>query len=625
MQIATPIPQLDAMNNKNGSAASTGDSFPGNQAGEKAGIVNLPEGLTAQAVISWCQTRRKGFETWFGPYKSAIEDYGRLYRTKNTARVKATYPNAVPISNSIVETAVARITPALFERPKLVECSADIPGADAGLVEAIEDFVNEQVSKSLNHPRVGADAVKSTCIEGTGFAKVMWKIDTVSETKPMIDKVTGQIIGEEQVDREISYADCEPLSIFNLAWEPRCSTNLQSSPWVSQRSWMSISDLYRMQKAGQIEGVEEIAKIVPSDVSAKDDWEKARKDSLAQGWSSYTYGVMSDEKVYKIDEWWACMNWKDAQGADQYDEFKFFIVEEQYLVFFDKNPFVNKWKPYVSFRMKINPRELLGESILAPVKDVQEMINVFAGKCGDLIDKAADTPTYYGKGSGISGRNYIVRTKGLIPVDDVSQIKEGTVNTQAIGVTQSYTDQLVDFMRQATPANDMAQGIGGSDTATEASILSQSAGARFSHSIGLLGAEFIREVAERFFWLYQQFGQDGQMFYRDEQDGDTKELKRADIQGIYRFVPTTVSSEQNKGIRVRQMQEFLKMAIETRLPLNIPEFVAKELMPLYGIPNGHSYLMQPQQMPMGMPGMPQGMPQGNPNMPQETPTLPMEQ
>jgi len=124
---------------------------------------------------------------------------------------------------------------------------------------------------------------------------VFWKIDTRKTIETVIDPVTGREIGQNEIERQVSYAECEPVSLFNMAWEPRCSTCIQSSPWVTQRSWLSLSDLYRMQKSGQIQGVDEIAKIVPSDVSAKDDWEKARKDSLAQGWSSYTYGVMSDE------------------------------------------------------------------------------------------------------------------------------------------------------------------------------------------------------------------------------------------------------------------------------------------------------------------------------------------
>lgn len=625
VQIATPIQSLNDMNMPGGGDGKADTPI---QADPQQQAINLPDGLKAGYVVEWCQTRNKAFDTWFEPYKRGIDDMNRMYRTKNNARIKSTYPNALPISNAIIETAVARTVPALLNRPKLIEVDSDVPGSNPDISEAIEDFINEQLHHSLSKPRIGADAIKGTFIEGTGIGKVVWKIDTDVQEQPTIDPVTGIQIGSQEIQLERQYACFEPLSILNMAWEPKHSSPIQNSPWIRQRSWMSLTDLFKMQKAGQISGVEKLAQIVPAGVANRDDWEKARKDGLAYGWSAYAYGAYNDSKEYKIDEWWACLSWKDSAGQDQYGEFHWFMVEDQHIVMFDKNPYRGEWKPYISYRCKINPREMMGESMLSPVKDLQEMINAFAGKVGDLVDKAADTPTYYGRGSGITGRNFIVRTKGLIPVDDVNQIKEGNVNTAAISATENYTQTLVQFMRESTPANDMAQGLSkGADTATEAAILSKSAGARFAHSIELLGVEFVCEMAERFLWLYQQFGQDGQMFYRSDIDGETRELKRSDIQGRYILKASTAATEQDKTTRINQLTQFMQM-MGSIPPLqqsfDFVEFVQKELMPMFGVFNGKAYVKEAPMMPMGIPGgMPGAMPEGGQSLPAQVGSEPV--
>lgn len=163
----------------------------------------------------------------------------------------------------------------------------------------------------------------------------------------------------------------------------------------------------------------------------------------------------------------------------------------------------------------------------------------------------------------------------------------------AITATANSIANDMAIVRQSTPANDQAQGIGNSgNTATESRILQLGSGAKFEHLAARIGIEYTSCMLQWYFWLYQKFGKDGQMFYRDgSRDGVPKAITRRDLARDYRFIHVGPDSESDRNLKISQLDKvvanLISLATATQDPAMIAAIidVIRKQLPLLGINN----------------------------------------
>ncbi len=620
------------MNLGNDAGAKTMNSaqtpFPENGGGQESAEespITLPDGLTKNFIIEWAKTRNEKFSKWAKDEFSRIENWHKMNENINIAGMNkgGTF---IPLSNSIIETDTARRTALMFARPKMVEAIPLNPMQDNEDTQDIEDYVNQEIMLSVRTAEKGYDAFKGQAIEGTGIGKSYWEQVEAHCMKPVfsVDPESGLKVqtGEEPYLEMRGRWNWNPIAIQNMAWDARTASRIQDSAWVRERMFLTLNELTKKEEAKEIQDVALIEK------QASEIKDNTPKDGEAERIRHLREQQLpvgdGDDGVYQVEEWHAELTWKN-EAVLQTGKFRFWIVNEQTLVKFEDNPLDPKRNPYFSFRYSIRPRRLLGNGALAPIQELQIYANNLMGSSQELIKKAAANPTFYEKASGLDGRKAIVTEGALIPVLDANRIKYFPVDVGAISAVERKLAAVVSLVRETTASNEQALGVsGGSDTATEATILARSAGARFQMSVDLAAWEFFAQgLAQECYWMYRQFGADNQMVVRAPSgiDGRAKYITRAQLQKEFIFVPVTSQNEVAKNAEVKnylalfdklaqmQVQAPQMMVDKQGIPLTF-DFVGAlndEIFPRLGIRNGKSYWTAKPQQPMGIPG--------NPNLP----------
>ncbi len=541
--------------------------------------INLPEGLTAEKVKQFSYEKRGIWKKWADKIQPQLEIFQKMFLSQQTLPSKSKSTSVLSIAAGIIETLTARLCKAIWGRDKLV----DVLPLDANVAkeqaQIVEDFINQELIFVSRGTQKGKSLIKSALINGVGMWREKWKVTRELRSQPQYAPSApgGPLVyvGEgAPVETSHQCWDWEESDPLGISFEPSTQDTVAKSPWRSIRKFMSLADFKEWEATGEITKVDEIATITPSGASTPTDWETKRKNWLG-GVSNFAY---AHHKEYKVDEFCGTIVWEvDQEGEDEQgqplpkkvmsENFKWIYVEEQVLIHFDLNDLQPKRLSVGSFPIVINPREVFGKSSLHDVVSVQQQVNMFAGKQADLVELAANRPTYYDKRSGLSGKTAYQRTQGLIAVSDVNGIKEGTVDTSAIGVTQTFLEFLINFSRTLTAATEQAQGMQGADTATEFSGLMQLIGTRFEDLADNIVQFMAVPMAQGCLDYYQQFGIDGQMTVRESSvDGQSKPVTRQMLQGRWQIIPNGMNSQADKAAKTKaaidMMDMFIKLAEE---------------------------------------------------------------
>ena len=524
-------------------------------------------GLTKDAIIEFCRQKNKQHSEWFEPIGKNIEKMHRMYNNKPGKRLRMVYPTVY----SIVETIQARVAPTLFNRSKFVEAIPEFMVDDNSkdIILDNEDFINQSMAWYSKMPEKGKQLTKAMILEGMTVVRSIWKQEEIFDSQPVYkdDPATGQKLyqGEQETKRAKGYWTFENKSLFDMAWDPRCWTKIKDSEWVRERAKMSLNELMQWETEGRIENVKEIERITPGSVEAqgsgaKKDWEAERLKSIGRG----ERFSKSDDKVYKVDEWYAWIHWKeDLEGKDKqlhHEFFHFMLVEENVLVKFDKCELIPCRIPYISAPIIINVRELIGKAIPEPIEPLYDNINITGDRQAELVDQAADPVTFYDQRSGLNQRLAFLARKGFVPVENASQgINRPPVNVAGIRENMAYLQFMMTLARDASAATEQAQGIG-SDAGTLGEFNGLMAGAmsRFSEMIDTATVFLFPYLAEECHLMYRQFGIDGQMFVLESSsNGKSKPITRADLRGNYIWIPVTMNQHNDQSKQVKEDDDFL--------------------------------------------------------------------
>lgn len=611
--------------------------------------VNFPNGLTKAAVLDWARNRNAAWDKWFQEKFRRIEENRKLWRNLPTEmyRKVGSAPIPMAVGFSILESVAARMNSTLLTRPKMVEAIAEQVQPDNTKQRLVEDFVNQCLSREAKRPDKGKMSIKGALLDGTAVLRSVWerKPYEVEQAIYDIDPVSGQQIqvGQETQQLFRETWTFKKLSIGNCCWDIHNTANAQASKYFRERAYMSYNELLQMQMDGQISGVEAIKRIVPGGMEGTDKADFEARLKKADGDTTWrtSYG---DEKIYKVDEWFAVLSYEEpqttdmgegldeAQGNDESDDVPgpvdtgpvgvtkfinahFFIVEEQEIVMFEENVLVPKRHPYISSQAVQDTESILGLALLESVRPLLELINGYAGKQQALVEWCSNPTIFYGNKSGLAGRTTFSRPMGMQPVTDANDIKEFLANPQSLKVVSEYIDRIITMAREATGANEQFQGIEGSDTATEFQGMQAAAGSRFADISDTLNQGLFEPLAQECYWFYRQFGPDGQMVVHPQtEEAAAVPLTKADLQGEYRFSAVSAATENYKRVQIQDDTAFVgEMATANQngvfgsVMYNLPKHIQEISMPLRGQQSGMNMFV-----PAPMPVLPMGAPMGAP-------------
>ena len=533
---------------------------------EEIGIISFPDGTDASWWVKKTQHLNDGFQKWFEKDLLNIQDNYKIYELKQVA---GTLPNGttIPGTTAIVDTMTSKTVSSLVPREQFVSAVNLDPDAvlagDVNKQELVTDFINESISTIPDFADKFDEAIKTLFLENVVFFETKWTIQKKVKQNiqramdPLADPSQPQpIIGMTDEEYVCGRPDAVPLSMRMCAWDPRVKNRVSESPWFRKREMVSINGLFALQRDGVIENVDEIVRKSnkamtpenPTDPDARQSQAVDGKQLPAVGW---------DDGVWELDTWWVDAAWKDSQGQDQTGKFELWVVGGDTVVKFRPNILVPQRVPIVTVKSSRKPGQLLAQGPIDVVKQMQKAVNNDRAQAEQLIKNAAYSPTFYTPSSGIDGRRVSLQSNSMIPVLDVNGIKRFEPAVEAIGIIMKDIEFLLGQMREATAANDQAQGIQqqGVDTATEAQILQQGSQSRFSYIIETINAaSFANGIAPEFLMLWKQFGEPGKMVVKDgSNDGKGYAIQPEDLQGDYIFKPVIAQTAQAKQQKFGQL------------------------------------------------------------------------
>lgn len=606
--------------------------------------VNLPNGLTKEAILSYARNRNSTWDKWFTPKFKRIEENWKLWRNMRAGGTARTGANPIPLAvgYAILESVLARLNTTLLSRPKYVEAVSEIPQNDNGIQSQIEDFINQQLTKELRKPETGKSGFKSALLNGYVIFRSVWKREAqeTSDAEYKEDPTTKEqlYMGEKPRTAFKEYWTARNCNPSNMAWDIHTTTKIDESSWVRERDYKSYNEFLVMEQNGELENVEQLKNITPSRLEggAKEDFEKKlkRADGDPEWRTSY-----ADEKLYQIDEWHAYMSYQDKDAEDGQTakciHAHFYIVENNHLMMFDENVLKPVRMPYKSAQLIQDPDSIIGLSLLEAIKPLLDSINVYAAKQQQLVEWCSNPTIFYGSKSGLAGRTTFSRPMGMQPVNDASDIKEFLANPASVKVVQEYMQFLISQARESSGANEQFQGIDGADTATEFQGLQAAAGSRFADIGENLNQGLIEPLGQEAYWMYRQFGVDGQMvFHPQTEESAAVAITKQMFQGEYRFVANTASTDNYKQRQIQDDTNFLQMmgAMNGQggfngMLYNVPKHVTEISLPMRGQKSSKDMFTpapppQPQMLgPKGPIPVPEGgfvnLPMGNQGVPMD--------
>lgn len=583
----------------------------GSDVPEEIAPIAYPPGLSADWLIRKTQHLNNAFKTWADKDLLNVEDNYKLIELKP---VPGTLPNGttVPVTTSIYETMTSRVVSSLAPRETFVNAIALDPElkleGDVDKQEMITDFTNESIGTTKDFADKLDETVRLLFAENLTFLEVEWTIEGKEEERPirgddpMIPPDMPQpIIGIEPYNYELGRPGFKPLSWRMCAWDPRCKTKVSDSAFFRKREMVSINGLFELQEAGVIENVDAIVKksnkaMTPensSDPDAKLSQAVEAKQLPAVGW---------DDGVWEMDCWRGKLAWRDEAGVYQTGHFEFWVVGGDTVVKFRENILKPQRIPVIT--VKLSRKQgggLMAQGPIDSIKQLQKSLNTNMSNLEQLTKNAAYSPTFYEPSSGLDGRRVSLQSNSLIPVLNVKGIQRFEPAIQAIGAIENLINFYIMQMREATAANDQAQGIdqeGGNGTATEAQILAQGSNNRFGYITEMINSQIFVELANEYLMLWKQFGQPGQMVVKDgSNDGKGYEVQPEDLNGCYIFKSVPAQSQQAKLQHATQLKSLLADALsfEQAYPMKMVgpngqrkevkalDFTTNQILPLLGV------------------------------------------
>lgn len=614
--------------------AQDGPSYPAPKP-----IIEYPDGTDEAFFLAKFKHLNSSFDTWFNPkYLRKIQDNYRIWEGK-TIEGMLKNSTSIPTPNSVVEVNQARMFSAIGTREKLVDAlpkSPDMVLAQNGEKnQKVEDLINESIITTPDYADKIDELLKAMWLETLMIAEEEWTEEEWTDYVPdiQLDTMSGMpvAVGTKEVQNKRGRPNMKPSSIRDWAWDPREKIAIENSPWLRKRIMVSQNELLRMQAKGVVDNVEyameKATKVENKGMDTAKDPD-AKQASVVENTTLPAVGF--DDGVYQLDQWQISLAWKDSEGKFQLGDFWIWCLGEECIIKLKPNPLKPVRKTVITAKVNRKPGMVLA---LGPIDVIKSMVIDLANTMvywNKLVKRAANTPTFYTPASGVDGRRKILEENDMVPVMSIAGIKDGEVPVQAIAMVQQKINFLIGQIKDATAANEQAQGISGekADTATEANILAGASNLRFQYQADMVTFTFYSKLAQRYFWMWKQFGIPGKMVVREGGiDGQATPVSLEDLVGDYEFRGIASQGQSAKLKRAELLMTLTdKMAqAQTANPLlftneqgqpmavNFFDFYKNHILPMMDVKSSQG-LFKPAPLPMLPPLAGPGVEQGAPQM-----------
>ena len=552
------------------------------------------------------------------PYLERFKRYYELYRNYIAEENKREHGANlfIPYTFEAVETIAPRLVTAIFNnRPYMTA----VPLSNTAYENArnMEMLLDYQSEKYLDHVLFFTMVFKNTLKYGTSIVKTTWKFTEKTirvnkyEKNPKLSALMQRKVDTEKiVTYNAPYMEIVPLEDF--FFDPSAS-DLESARFVIHRYYEDIDIIKEKVEDGIYK-------------AKKEDIEKLSDESFhysentftsAQRVDGVTGGDSKPEGMVEILEFW---------GDDCVVK-----VAGDIILDIDYNPFFHGERPFVRFLDYPVANEFYGIGEVEVIESLQEELNTTRSQRLDNVTMVINNMWKVVRNSNIDPNQLISRPNGIVEVEDPNDLTPLTVPD----VTEAgYKEEQIikDDIDRTTGVNDYTRGGNPArrETATTASLLSESANERFKLKIRLLEKTSFKQVGYQLVALNQQFiTEDVEVRLFDKTkpmeqnytNPETVKLSPQDIAGQFDLIPCGSTTEPlaNKELRQTQITQLYNTMGQSEY-INQPEFLTA-ILEAFDFKNVDKLILQqppmPEQLMAGMEGMmPEGFAGGEP-LPEE--------
>lgn len=570
-------------------------------------------------MVNECMERSVKNQT---PHMQRFKKYYEMYRSHIAEEnIRPHGANLyIPYTFEAIETIAPRLVTSIFNnRPYLTAVPLSSTAVEkARMLELLLDY---QAEKYLDPVLFFTMAFKNALMYGTAIVKTTWKFESktirVNEYNkdPRLSALKKREVKEEEV---VTYdaPHMEIVSLEDFFFDPN-SYEIHDGRYCIHRYYEDLDVIKEKVEDGTY-------------TAKKADIEKLSEESSDNGSQAFsahqrvdgvTGGNTKPDGMVEVLEFW---------GDDCIIK-----VAGDVVLLMDYIPFYHGEKPFVKFIDYPVANEFYGIGEIEVIESLQEELNTTRSQRLDNVTMAINNMWKIRKNAGIDIDQLVSRPNGVIEVDEMDDLEP--LDIPDITEAGYKEEQIIkDDIDRTTGVNDYARGGSPArrETATTASLLSESANERFKLKIRLLEKTSFKRVGYQLVALNQQYiTEETEVRVFDKErpvdenytDPQTIKLQPQDIAGQFDIIPCGSMSEPlaNKELRQTQITQLYSTMGQSEY-INQPEFLTA-ILEAFDFKNVDKLIMsqeqmQPPQMVQPVDPMQQQMPTGQP-MPEQDPAM----
>lgn len=481
-------------------------------------------------------------------------EYYKLYRNwRDSQTIQGRSNVGIPLAFEWVEVVKSRLFDIFFGKRPYVRVKGREPSDDFS-ARLVQEYQNYQYTIA-DYQKLGYDVLTQALIYGTGIAKIPWRYEEQDRFVNMPIIPGEPEFGFEQKKMRVPTYDnigFDLVDVFDFFVDPE-ATSIEDAEWVAHRTRRTLDYLERMEERGIYKNIGEIKLQLDENEEATGGTEtESQKQTKLQieGHLPDKSGLM---KPIEIIEFWSKSDNKVVTIANGK-----FIVRDQL------NPYRHGKFPFIIGKIISTPHEFYGIGLIeagAPSARIMEdllnngldsmnfsinpIIGIDSQKTDDLEMASRPGALWHTTGSP---------RDALFPmiIPDTSQS------------TLIWFNLMNEISKRGTGVADYIVGQGGkSNTATEASLMTNEAAKRIGLHIKMFGMTFVNPLAEMVHELNGQFITADQTIRVTGMEGDIYEsmnVTPADFNANIDFIWETEDREMNNMVAVQQLMQALGVA-----------------------------------------------------------------
>ncbi len=564
-------------------------------------LLEFTDELTESKVLETLNGYNSDWDTSSTEHYRKLKSHYSMYR--NFEGVVDATATKIPEIFQTIETELPHLLNSIFAHSEIVSLEPRFNDIDRTKTYKVQTYINRLIKDVCEGERKTKLIIKDMLIYGWAVAKVKWENVIEKDYDP---------ITKQPIETQSSHPDFYQLDNFSFAYDTNYTEQtFNNLPWCRERTFISKSKLKTMRDSGMC------ADFLDSEMESEAD----NKGKSERGMQNRT---KSTDTFY--DEFWVTMYDKDENGNLIANEYIAWVLCNKTIIKFQKNP-LNE-KPFVLVRCYDIAQNFLGfgeAEVLGPLSTQLSYTHYQGGK---LLKKLGNATTYVGPSANISPDNLRLENNGIIFMDNINDIKtQPPVEATNVKAIVDYHGYLEGQIESITGVTKYLQGEDMGDmTATQASLVAQSATNRLAGKLENLKNSFVVPLARLFFKFNKQLLELPVEYF--DNNNQLINLTQEDFVGNYDFVSTGTVSQSNKALQMQQNSALISQFIQaagasqgTPNPFypNIQLMITKLIGPYTNTPDISEFFIQGQVPPVQPTGTETGNETGVANTPNPSP------